>query len=128
MKVYQSFAPNAATFVCMVAAAGASVGAYAQDAAAGKTVFAQCTACHSIDGKNGAGPSLKGVIGRTAGSQVGFHFSRAMMSAGIQWNADSLAAFIADPQKAVPGNVMPFSGIPDSKQRSDLIAFLQTLN
>ena len=124
MKVYQSFAPKAVIFACVVAAAGA----HAQDAAAGKTVFAQCTACHSIDGKNGAGPSLKGVLGRTAGSEAGFHFSRAMMSAGIQWNADSLAAFIADPQKAVPGNVMPFSGIPDAKQRNDLIAFLQSLN
>ena len=32
--------------------------AQAQDVDAGKQVFTQCAACHSIDGSNGAGPSL----------------------------------------------------------------------
>jgi cytochrome c len=27
----------------------------------------------------------------------------------------------------VPGNVMPFSGVADAKQRADLIAYLSTL-
>ena len=100
----------------------------AQDAAAGKAVFAQCTACHAVDAKNGAGPSLKGVVGRTAGSAAGFHYSRAMMQAGFKWDASSLGAFIENPQKKIPGNVMPFSGLPDAKQRADLLAYLQTLN
>jgi len=101
--------------------------AIAQDASTGKVAYAQCVACHSIDGSNGAGPSLKGIEGRTAGSYPGFRFSRAMKSAGYAWDAKSLDAYLADPQKAIPGNVMPFSGVPDAKQRADLIAYLMML-
>ena len=101
--------------------------AHAQDASAGKAVFAQCTACHSTDGSNGVGPSLQGVVGRKAGTFPGFRYSRAMKAAGTTWDATTLDAYIADPQKALPGNVMPFSGIPDAKQRADLIAYLKTL-
>ena len=36
-------------------------------------------------------------------------------------------AFLADPQSAVPGNGMPSSGIRDTAQRAELIAYLQTL-
>lgn len=101
--------------------------ARAQDVAAGKTAFAQCSACHSVDGSNGAGPSLKGVVGRKAGTLAGFRFSRAMKRAGFVWDAAKLSSYLADPQKTVPGNLMPFSGVPDDKQRADLVAYLQTL-
>jgi cytochrome c2 len=30
-------------------------------------------------------------------------------------------------QKALPGNTMPFPGIPDQEERNDLIAYLETL-
>jgi cytochrome c len=46
--------------------------AHAQDVAAGKAAFAQCAACHSIDGSNGAGPSLKGIVGSKAGTFAAF--------------------------------------------------------
>ena len=62
-----------------------------------------------------------------SGEFPGFHYSRAMKSAGITWNGKTLDAYVADPQKAVPGNVMPFSGVVDAKQRADLIAYLGTL-
>ena len=101
--------------------------AQAQDAAAGKDVFAQCTACHSTDGNNGVGPSLKGIVGRKAGSEPGFRYSRAMKNNAQVWDAKSLDAYIANPQVAVPGNVMPYSGLPDAKQRADLVAYLATL-
>ena len=106
---------------------GLCASTYAQDAAAGKQVFAQCIACHSVDGKNGVGPSLQGILGRKSGQFPGFHYSRAMKGAGIAWNGKTLNAYVADPQKVVPGNVMPFSGVADAKQRADLIAFLGTL-
>jgi cytochrome c len=110
-----------------LALAIASSLAHAQDAGAGKAVFAQCAVCHSIDGSNGVGPSLQGIVGRRSGSFPGFRYSRAMKGAGQVWDARSLDAYITDPQKVVPGNVMPFSGLGDAKQRSDLIAYLQTL-
>jgi len=105
----------------------AAPSAQAQDVNAGKQVFAQCAACHSIDGTNGVGPSLKGIDGRKVGIFPGFRYSRALKNAGYSWDAKTLDAYIADPQKALPGGVMPFSGLPDAKQRADLIAYLQTL-
>lgn len=101
--------------------------ASAQDSAAGKAVFAQCAVCHSVDGTNGVGPSLKGVVGRKSGTAEGFRYSRAMKGSGITWDAASLDTYVADPQKLIPGNVMPFSGIADAKQRADLVAYLATL-
>ncbi len=113
--------------LAIAAIAAMASSAHAQDATAGKAVFAQCTACHSTDGSNGVGPSLLGVVGRKVGTFPGFRFSRAMKAAGTNWDATTLDGYIADPQKALPGNVMPFSGIPDAKQRADLIAYLKTL-
>jgi len=101
--------------------------ARAQDVDAGKQVFSQCAACHSVDGSNGAGPSLKGIVGSKAGDSPGFRFSRAMKNSGTVWDAKTLDAYIADPQAAMPGNVMPHSGLIDAKQRTDLVAYLQTL-
>ena len=101
--------------------------AQAQDAAAGKAAFAQCAACHSIDGSNGVGPSLQGVVGRKVGNFPGFRYSRAMKSAAFSWDASHLDAYLTDPQTALPGNVMPFSGVADTRARADLVAYLQTL-
>jgi cytochrome c len=111
-----------ALLACQVAAT-----VCAQDADAGKAVFAQCAACHSIDGTTSAGPTLKGVIGRKAGSLPGFRYSRALKSAPVVWDASSVDAYIAEPQKFIPGNLMPFSGVPDAKDRTALIAYLKTL-
>ena len=105
----------------------ATVAAHAQDVSAGKQVFAQCAACHSIDGSNGVGPSLKGIVGRKAGTFAGFRYSRAMKNANITWTTTRLDAYIANPQKVVPGNLMPFSGLPDAKARAELVAYLATL-
>jgi cytochrome c len=121
MKTHSSLAVLAAAVVLSHGSA------QAKDVAAGKAVFGQCAACHSLDGKNGVGPSLKGIVGRTAGTAAGFHYSHAMSKVGKQWDGASLAAFIESPQKAVPGNVMPFSGLPDAKQRADLLSYLQTV-
>ena len=50
-----------------------------------------------------------------------------MKNSTIVWDAKTLDDYIANPQGAIPGNVMPFSGIPDAKQRADLVAFLLSL-
>jgi cytochrome c len=99
----------------------------AQNTTVTGSVFGQCEVCHSVDGINGTGPTLKGVVGRQAGTVPGFRYSRAMKSAGITWDEKSLDRYLADPQEFVPGNVMPFSGIADSAQRAALIAYLKTI-
>ncbi len=102
--------------------------AVAQDTTAGKALFTQCSVCHSIDGSNGVGPSLQGVMGRKAGTFPGFRYSRAMKFSGLLWDSNNVDQYLTDPQKALPGNVMPFAGLPDPKIRAALIAYLNTLN
>ena len=88
-------------------------------------MFENCRACHAADGQaNEVGPALRGVVGRKAGERDDFRYSPALKRSGIVWNAKTLDAFIADPQQVVPGNRMPFSGLPDAKERADLIAYL----
>ena len=102
--------------------------AFAQDAKRGQKLFDECAACHSPDrgATNTVGPSLHGVIGRKAGEGAEFRYSPAMKRSGITWSTDTINNFIADPQKLVPGNRMPYSGLPDGKDRADLIAYLQS--
>lgn len=101
--------------------------AFAQDAKRGQKLFDECAACHSPDpaAKDTVGPSLHGVVGRKAGEGADFRYSPAMKRSGITWDAQTLNNFIADPQKLVPGNRMPYSGLPEAKDRADLIAYLQ---
>ncbi len=106
---------------------GLHLSAYAQDAASGKQAFAQCAACHAVTNANGLGPSLQGIVGRKSGAFPDFRYSRVMKNAGITWDDKNLDAFLTDPQKLVPGNVMPFSGMADAKQRADVIAYLKTV-
>jgi len=95
------------------------------DAMRGQKVFESCRACHAADGAaNEVGPALRGVIGRKAGEREDFRYSPAMRRSGITWTARTLDAFIADPQKFVPANRMPFDGIPGARDRADLIAYL----
>jgi cytochrome c len=67
------------------------------------------------------------LIGRKAGSVPGFRYSRALKNANLVWNDATLDAYLAEPQTAVPGNTMPFPGLPDAMQRFALIAYLKTL-
>jgi cytochrome c2 len=95
------------------------------DAVHGKVVFDQCKVCHSLDaGKNGVGPSLKGIVGTAAGDVAGYTFSPAMKKSGLTWTPDTLSAFLQSPMKKVPGTKMPFAGLPNAKDRDDVIAYL----
>ncbi len=44
------------------------------------------------------------------------------------WNAETLDAFLKDPQSFIPNNLMPFPGIQDVSARGDLIAFLKAVS
>jgi cytochrome c2 len=83
--------------------------------------------CHAKNNTAGLGPGLLGVIGRHAGSTPGFRYSKAMKNSNIVWDEKSLDAFITAPQKALPGTTMPFAGLPDQQERTDLIAYLEAL-
>ena len=101
-------------------------GAFAADAAHGKQVFEECTACHSLEaGVHGVGPSLQGMFGRKAADLTDFRYSPAMKRSGITWDAKTLDAYLADPQNNIKGNRMPYSGMPDARDRDDLIEYLR---
>ena len=110
--------------IVLVAAAGA---AHADgDAARGEKRFEECVACHSTErGANAVGPTLFGVFDRKAGELADYRYSPALKRSGITWTAQTLDAFIADPQQVVPANRMPYAGLPDAGARADLIAYLQ---
>src|SRR5262249_57394587 len=92
----------------------------------GKRWSGPSAACHSVEaGANGLGPSLHGVIGRKAGEVADFRYSPGMKRSGITWSAKTLDDFIADPQKTVPGNRMPYAGNPEAGERADIIAYLE---
>ncbi|MFN7024824.1 MAG: c-type cytochrome [Pseudorhizobium sp.] len=110
----------------LVASAGHGL---AQDAAAGEKVFAKCKACHVVDADtNKIGPSLKGVVGRTAGTHEGFRYSPAMVAAGeggIVWNDETLAAYLRDPKGYIKGNKMAFVGLKKDDELANVIAYLK---
>ena len=92
----------------------------------GEKIFEECRACHSVErGVNGVGPGLHGIFGRRAGAPEDFRYSPALKRSGITWTPQTIAAYVADPQKTVPANRMPYSGIPDARDRADLIAYMQ---
>src|SRR5712664_4871158 len=103
--------------------------AFAQlgDAARGEQDFRACAPCHSLEpDRNMTGPSLAGLWGRKAGSLPSFdRYSDALKSSGIIWDDRALDGWLADPERMVPDNEMPFEGIGDGRVRADLLAFLK---
>jgi nitrite reductase (NO-forming) len=65
-------------------------------------------------------------VGRPSASVPGFDYSPAMKQAHLTWTPETLDAYLADPQKVVPGNRMPFPGLKSAHDRQDVIAFLAT--
>lgn len=96
------------------------------DAGASGNPLARCSTCHAVkagDPKR-SGPSLAGIIGKKAGSEAGYPYSAAMKDSGIMWTTDTLDAFMAAPNKVVPGNRMGFAGEPNAANRKAIIEAL----
>lgn len=99
------------------------------DAAAGEAVFKKCGSCHKLDGSDGVGPHLNGVVGRNHGAAAGFAYSEAMVALSAEpWTPEALFAFLENPKKALPGTKMAFNGLPKPEDRANLIAYLATVN
>ena len=96
----------------------------AGDPKAGEEVYSRCLGCHSLE-LNRTGPKHCGLFGRRAGTVPGFDYSPAMKRSALVWNEKTLDRFLADPPKAMPGTAMTYAGVPDAKDRTDLIAYLE---
>jgi cytochrome c2 len=99
----------------------------AADAEHGQTLFQrQCGLCHMAgdgDGEGGQGPSLAGVIGRKVGGDPFFSYSQALTEDKDIWTEASLAAYLENPQKAIPGSTMPIR-VAAEADRADIAAYL----
>lgn len=77
-----------------------------------------CGACHTIPGIGGAnglvGPPLT-LMGR-----------RAFVAGLLRNTPQNLAAWVLEPQKFVPGNAMPSTGLTES-EALDVAAYLETI-
>ena len=95
------------------------------DTKRGEKIFENCRACHAADGKtNEVGPGLFGVFGRRAGERDDFRYSPALKRSAIIWTPQTMNEFLADPQKMVPANRMPYDGLPNERDRADLISYM----
>lgn len=98
----------------------------AGDPDSGAAVFRKCAACHKVDGTDGVGPHLNGVVDRAAHSVEGFNYSGALPDG--EWTVENLYAFLESPKDYAPGTSMAFAGLNKSDDRADVIAYLATLN
>jgi cytochrome c len=119
------------TIVTMLAtfASAASAADIKGDATAGKAVFERtCRNCHASEiGVNKVGPSLWNVVGRMPASVPDFIYSDAIKASKDVWNETTLDAYLADPRGDIHGVKMFFKGLPEAKDRADVIAYLRTL-
>merc|ERR1712147_65246 len=95
------------------------------DAGKGEKIFKNlCAVCHSMTG-HGTGPNLKGAFGSNPAAKDGFTYSGSLAGLGKKWNEGTLDKYLKSPADYAPGNAMAFAGIPNAKDRGDVIAYLK---
>jgi cytochrome c len=95
----------------------------------GAEVAKKCAICHNFDkgGPNMIGPDLYGVVGRKIASHEGYEYSDALKAKKGDWTYDNLFEWLKDPNAWAPGTKMAlFPGLPEAKDRADVILFLRT--
>ena len=72
------------------------------------------------------GPTLRGVLGREAGTVPGYQYSRAFLAAlrGVVWTRATLDRWITDTRAWVPGAIMVYHQ-PDPDIRARIIDYLE---
>jgi cytochrome c len=129
MEFLMSLLKSVVAGVVALGLAGTSVAA--QNAENGEQVFKKCRACHQVGegAKNGVGPMLNGLLGRTSGTVPEFNYSEANKEAGAKglvWTEEELNKYLEAPLAYMPKNKMAFAGLKDEGDRKDIIAYLKT--
>ncbi|NRB00123.1 MAG: c-type cytochrome [Rhodobacteraceae bacterium] len=88
----------------------------------------KCAICHSLtsSSERRAGPTLKGLFGRPAGTVPDYTYSETLDGSDIVWGDATIdALFDLGPDHYIPGTKMPMQRIVAPQDRRDLIAFLR---
>jgi cytochrome c len=87
----------------------------------------ECVVCHSVEtgGPLRVGPPLHGIVGARKARTEWYTYSAALQKAGGNWTEADLDKFLTSPSKFLPGTTKTLLGIPDPKQRADIIAALK---
>lgn len=96
------------------------------DAAAGEALWRNCRSCHALDGRDGTGPHLNGVVGRGIDAVAGFNYTGALLVMGDTWTVEALNTFLENPRAAAPGTRMAYTGMRSITDRLNLIRYLET--
>ncbi len=96
------------------------------DAAAGEAMWRNCRSCHALDGRDGTGPHLNGVVGRAIDAVEGFNYSGALLVMGDTWTVEALNTFLTNPREAAPGTRMTYTGMRNIQDRLNLIKYLES--
>lgn len=92
----------------------------------GNKLAGPCWTCHDFYGtQNKVGPHLSGLVGRHAGESTYGGYSDALRSTGVTWDRETLDAFLANPQRFVPGTTMISPGIADPADRAALLFYIE---
>ena len=100
---------------------------------AGKNDVKVCAACHTFDkgGPNRVGPNLYGIVGdEIAHDRGNYDFSATLKQAGSgkTWTPDLLNQWLFKPQDFAKGTKMTFVGVTKTKERADIVAYLNSLS
>jgi cytochrome c len=86
-----------------------------------------CQDCHSMEkGANRSGPSLHQIIGKNAGAEPNYKYSKAMKEAGFVWDELALDRYMGNPREFLPGSAKAaFAGVSSLEDRKKIVAYLQ---
>ncbi|MFC1673816.1 c-type cytochrome [Pseudomonadota bacterium] len=121
---------NIKTTINLCAAATLTVALSACDsqppATGGEALFKKkCATCHALTpGKHGVGPSLAGVIGRSAGS-TNFTKYKALRDVDFVWTQETLNAWIADPKAFIKKPTAMTVKVKTQEDRDQILDYLE---
>lgn len=111
----------------VLAAAQAPLAAAAGDTKKGEQLYEQrCGGCHSVDAHR-IGPLHRDLFGRKVGGAADYAYSTALRNSSVRWDAATLDAWLANPERLIPGQRMIYS-VDNAADRGDLIAYLRSVS
>lgn len=111
----------------LIAALGVSLvsGVAMADTDKGEKIFKRkCGTCHGFE-KHKTGPSLKGIVGRKAGS-TDFPKYKGLKDAAFVWDETSLDGWLTNPKKFIGKSTSMAVKLKKAKDRTAVIAYLKS--